>query len=234
DATFEATRAFAAVVTITAVMPGSRRTLWSTTGLAVCVAMIPTVVCATARWRMWSPAPPKTQTPTLNCRIEPPLTVTWLCPAVLSTPVSQVASGGQEGTRVPSPSMTCPLRSRVMLSAPITSPLSGQFTRSLASLVFTVITSPQCRALACARPPEAAVRPPAGTTPTPSLTRAAFQPPRLMIATNRPETYSDDNIVPPLASTRRGSDEQHRETHRRTRCDLLPELYEPTTERCPG
>jgi hypothetical protein len=80
--------------------------------------------------------------PVSNCRIEPPLIVIWLCPALLSTPTSQAVSGGQEGTGVPSPSMTCPFRSSVMLSAPITIPLSGQFTRSPASFVFAVITSP--------------------------------------------------------------------------------------------
>jgi Cytochrome bd terminal oxidase subunit I len=64
----------------------------------------------------------------------------------LTTHVSQGVSGGHEGKGVPSPAMTCPFRSRVMLSAPITIPLSGQLTRSLPSLVFTVITSPQRRA----------------------------------------------------------------------------------------
>jgi len=51
--------------------------------------------------------------------------------------------GGEEAGGMPSPSMTCPLRSRVMLSAPITIPVSGQFTRSLVSFVFAVITSAQ-------------------------------------------------------------------------------------------
>src|SRR5262245_14603185 len=150
---------------------------------------------------MWSPAalpsPPATPTPRSNCRIEPPSIVTRLCPVLLSTPTSQSVAGGQEGGGVPSPSMTWPLRSRVMLSAPITIPLSGQFTRSLASFVFAVITSPQCKTFACATPPVATVRPTASKTATPSLATVAFQPPRLMIAKNRPEAYSDDNIVPP-------------------------------------
>jgi hypothetical protein len=41
-----------------------------------------------------------------------------------------------------------------------------------------------------------AVRPAASSTAAPSLATVALQPPRVIIAKNRSEAYSDGNIVP--------------------------------------
>src|SRR5262249_22822126 len=91
---------------------------------------------------------------------------------------------------------------------------------------------PASAGVAPARPPVTTVRPPASKTATPNLAAAASQPPRLMIAKNRPEAYSDDNMPPHGYMPSR--DEQDRKLVTELVAIFLPERYEPTAERCPA
>ena len=83
-------------------------------------------------WTRFS-LPPMTNTPMSKPSSPPFRIVTPVCPAVLSMPTSQYAPSGQAATHAPSPLTVWPFRSRVMLSAPMTIPLFGQFARSAVS-----------------------------------------------------------------------------------------------------
>jgi len=70
----------------------------------------------------------------------------------------------------------------------------------------------------------------AGNTATPGLATAGFQPPLLMIAKIRPETYSDNNMVPPGENVPRWR-RAARESRHPTRYDFFTlAIYESTTE----
>jgi hypothetical protein len=81
---------------------------------------------------------------------------------------------GAGSAGVPSPSMVWPLRSRVMLSAPMMMPLLGQLTRSLSSVVSVVMVSPQPTWLASAWPPPTTVKPVTTRVRTIALAITAF------------------------------------------------------------
>src|SRR5262252_7717537 len=71
--------------------------------------------------------------------------------------------------------------------------------------------------------------PAASKTAAPSPAVAAFQPPRLMIAKNRPQEYSDGNIVPPTTACP-GKDAQGRSSSRY----LYPDITNLLPNSAPG
>src|SRR5215211_7143594 len=70
--------------------------------------------------------------------------------------------------------MVWPLRSRVMLLAPITMPLLGQLTRSLSRVVSVVMVSPHLTWLASAGPLARTLTPATTSARTSTLESAAF------------------------------------------------------------
>src|SRR5262252_11145691 len=70
-------------------------------------------------------------------------------------------------------------------------------------------------------------------TAAPSPATAAFQPPRLMIAKNRPEEYGDGSIVPPYEYVP-GQRRVGQELVNKLLTISLPIHYESTTESGPG